>query len=195
MAGTKFTKTGLRLLADIWPHLQVSVLAEGLSAVRAGEGPLAAVQAADVLHQRRPVGELLAAQVAAVLPLARVRDLVRLLRSVRLSNGVMILSQVQVFRRASQWPRALLKLSEIYFVPSNPTSMQRMIINPLTFKFVLDLNALPHSSQGNGRSAEWTTAACRVSSDLVPKARPHSAQENAPAAGATCALRNFKICI
>ena len=46
--------------------------------MRAGEGPLAAVQAADVLHQRRPVGELLAAQVAAVLPLARVRDLVRL---------------------------------------------------------------------------------------------------------------------
>ena len=47
--------------------------------MRAGEGPLAAVQAADVLHQRRPVGELLAAQVAAVLPLDSVRDLVRLL--------------------------------------------------------------------------------------------------------------------
>ena len=74
---------------------------------------------------------------------------------------------------------------------------QRLIANPLTFRFVLDLNALPQSSQGNGRSAEWTTAACRVSSDLVPKARPHSAQENAPAApfaeGATCALGNFKM--
>ena len=74
-----------RSLYCLWSHLQVSVLAEGLSAVRAGEGPLAAVQAADVLHQRRPVGELLAAQVAAVLPLARVRDLVRLM-SVRLIN-------------------------------------------------------------------------------------------------------------
>ena len=52
--------------------------------MRAGEGPLAAVQAADVLHQRRPVGELLAAQVAAVLPLARVRDLMRLLMAVML---------------------------------------------------------------------------------------------------------------
>ena len=132
--------------------------------MRAGEGPLAAVQAADVLHQRRPVGELLAAQVAAVLPLARVRYLVRLLMSVRLFNGV------------------------------TNVSMQRLIANPLTFKFVLDLNALPQSSQGNGRSAEWTTAACRVSSDLVPKARPHSAQENAPAApfaeGATGTLAN-----
>ena len=55
--------------------------------MRAGEGPLAAVQAADVLHQRRPVGELLAAQVAAVLPLARVRDLVRLLILVMFLNG------------------------------------------------------------------------------------------------------------
>ena len=136
--------------------------------MRAGEGPLAAVQAADVLHQRGPVGELLAAQVAAVLPLARVRDLVRLsLMSVRLFNGV------------------------------TGVPMQRLIANPLTFKFVLDLNALPQSSQGNGRSAEWTTAACRVSSDFVPKARPHSAQENTPAApfaeGLTCAFRNLKI--
>ena len=57
--------------------LQVAVLAEGLAAVRAAEGLLALVPL-DVLHQRRLVGELLPAQVAAVLPLAGVGRLVGL---------------------------------------------------------------------------------------------------------------------
>ena len=61
--------------------LQVAVLAEGLGAVRALEGLLALVQTLDMLIQARLVGELLAAQVAAVLPLAGVRNLMCLKES------------------------------------------------------------------------------------------------------------------
>ena len=49
--------------------------------MRAPEGFLALVQTLDVLHQRRLVGELLAAQIAAVLPLAGVGDLMSLLEN------------------------------------------------------------------------------------------------------------------
>ena len=73
---TIFTKV---LRVFVITYLQVSVLTEGLAAVRAPEGFLALVQTLDVLHQRRLVGELLAAQVAAVLPLAAVGDLMSLL--------------------------------------------------------------------------------------------------------------------
>ena len=64
-------------------------------------------------------------------------------------------------------------------------STQFIVETRQTFKFVLDLKALPQSSQGNGRSVECTTAAWRVSSDLVPNARPHSAQANPPPEGTT----------
>ena len=61
--------------------LQVAVLAEGLGAVRALEGLLALVQTLDMLIQARLVGELLAAQVAAVLPLAGVGNLMCLMET------------------------------------------------------------------------------------------------------------------
>ena len=61
--------------------LQVAVLAEGLGAVRALEGLLALVQTLDMLIQARLVGKLLAAQVAAVLPLAGVGNLMCLMET------------------------------------------------------------------------------------------------------------------
>ena len=53
----------------------------------------------------------------------------------------------------------------------------------LTFKFVLDLKALPQSSHGKGLSVVCTTAAWRVNSDLVPNERPHCAHANSPPPG------------